>query len=167
MDERWKEIPGHPGYLASTAGRILSVARTDRPVFLSTTIDKGGYERVGLGRNAKGKLVHHLVARAHLPHKEAGQEIRHLNGDSLDNRACNLAWGTHAENERDKVAHGTHHEAAKAQCVRGHSFDEQNTLIERGQRVCRECRRLRVECPECGTTVLRSNLQRHRRRHRG
>lgn len=35
-------------------------------------------------------------------------ECRHINGDSLDNRSANLAWGTHSENVPDAVKHGTH-----------------------------------------------------------
>jgi hypothetical protein len=34
-------------------------------------------------------------------------EARHLNGIARDPRLDNLAWGTHAENIRDKFRHGT------------------------------------------------------------
>lgn len=33
--------------------------------------------------------------------------MTHCNGNSIDNRASNLAWKTHSENEADKIAHGT------------------------------------------------------------
>jgi hypothetical protein len=34
-------------------------------------------------------------------------EVRHLDGDPSNNRLDNLAWGTKAENQADKVRHGT------------------------------------------------------------
>lgn len=33
--------------------------------------------------------------------------MRHLNGDAMDNRPRNLAWGTKKENAEDSAAHGT------------------------------------------------------------
>ena len=60
---------------------------------------------------AKGKrkrmFVHQLVAwffcgeRPSLLH-----EVRHLNGNPLDNRADNLAWGTQKDNADDRERHG-------------------------------------------------------------
>jgi hypothetical protein len=35
-------------------------------------------------------------------------EVRHLNGVRTDNRPANLCWGTPAENQADRLAHGTH-----------------------------------------------------------
>lgn len=69
----------------------------------------GSYRRrvVSLGRAAQGKKVAHLIcATFHGPRPE-GYETAHLNGDSLDNRANNLAWKTRTENELDKIEHGT------------------------------------------------------------
>jgi len=34
--------------------------------------------------------------------------VRHLDGNPKNNSADNLAWGTYAENENDKRAHGTY-----------------------------------------------------------
>lgn len=53
------------------------------------------------------RLIHQLVLEAFVGPPEPGQEARHLNGDRGDNRLDNLAWGTSAENEADKLRHGT------------------------------------------------------------
>lgn len=53
------------------------------------------------------ELVHRLVAEVFLPAPAEGQDVvRHLNGDLLDNRPDNLAWGTQAENMEDMIRHG-------------------------------------------------------------
>lgn len=52
--------------------------------------------------------MHQLVAAAFCrkPRNVAGRlVIRHLNGNRHDNRAANLAWGTHGENIRDQWRH--------------------------------------------------------------
>jgi hypothetical protein len=102
MAERWKRIPGHPGYEASSLGRVRSVDRTLSDgreaggMVLALTEDKDGYLRVKLGRRLVG--VHTLVALAfHGP-----PEVRHVNDDPKDNRPEGLVWGSRKENERDK-----------------------------------------------------------------
>lgn len=49
-----------------------------------TLIDAFGVE--------KEERVAHLVANAFIANAEGKQEVRHLNGDKLDNRAVNLEW---------------------------------------------------------------------------
>lgn len=50
--------------------------------------------------------VHQLVALAFIGPRLKGQQVRHLNGVKLDPRAVNLAYGTQADNERDKFSYG-------------------------------------------------------------
>ena len=65
--------------------------------------------------------LHALVAREFLPPRPSPQsELRHLNGNRFDNRANNLAWGTHAENMADAKAHGTIKAAAQLTAARRH-----------------------------------------------
>lgn len=53
-------------------------------------------------------MVHAAVLAAFVGPKPSNNHCcRHLNGDSLDNRLENLAWGTFAENTADREAHGT------------------------------------------------------------
>lgn len=101
-EERWKAIPGHPGYEASSLGRVRSVDRTltdGRAAggqVLTPTLDRDGYPRVTIGRRKPGVAT--LVALAWL----GRPEVRHMNDDRQDTRPENLAWGSRRENERDK-----------------------------------------------------------------
>ena len=69
---------------------------------------QNGYYKVGLYNLGKIKQIrlHRLVLMAHVGLPKAGQVGRHLNGDSLDNRLENLAWGTSKENSEDRIRHG-------------------------------------------------------------
>lgn len=52
--------------------------------------------------------LHQLVCEEfHGPRPSPRHQVAHLNGDSHDNRAGNLAWVTQAENEAHKADHGT------------------------------------------------------------
>lgn len=52
-------------------------------------------------------FVHRLVCAAFLGAPAAGCEVSHENGLKADNRAENLRWRTHSDNEALKVLHGT------------------------------------------------------------
>lgn len=83
-----------------------------------------GYLRVN-GFSAgkrRAEPVHRLVCEAfHGPAPESAELVRHLDGDPLNNRADNLAWGTFHDNEQDKSEHGRdlrgerHHQAKLTQ----------------------------------------------------
>ena len=106
-----REIPGFPGYFASSRGRIFS-SRTGRMVELKARLHKGYlhvFAKTGIGRHTKKKMpVHRLVLLAFKGYPPSAEhESRHLNGDALDNRESNLAWGTAKENAADQERHGT------------------------------------------------------------
>lgn len=54
------------------------------------------------------RYVHRLVLEAFSGLPEPGIVARHLDGNTANNRADNLAWGTVIENMADKRRHGTH-----------------------------------------------------------
>lgn len=55
----------------------------------------------------KRMLVHTLVANKYLPPRPSEiHQIRHLDGNKLNNSASNLAWGTAKENADDRKSHG-------------------------------------------------------------
>jgi hypothetical protein len=76
----------------------------------------------------------------------SGEVVRH----KCDNPTCvrreHLEMGTPAENARDIVERGYHHNASKTHCKWGHAFDEENTYVtpSNGKRQCRACARERL-----------------------
>lgn len=65
------------------------------------------------GRRMRPQNVHAAVCEAFHGDRPNGHVARHLNGDRHDNRANNLAWGTYADNEADKIAHGRSNHGSK------------------------------------------------------
>jgi hypothetical protein len=111
-DETLKEISWAPGYVVSDRGNVYRVVTRDGvPVLLHRKLYLGnvGYYVVTLKGNfekARPWYIHRLVAEAFLPHPEGNHEVRHLDGDRLNNRVENLAWGTRRENVQDTIRHG-------------------------------------------------------------
>jgi len=142
--ERWRSVPGFPGYEASDHGRIVSRRRAS-PVVLKPRRMPNGYLTVALtgpDGHPRTMTVHRVVMLAFVGERPAGRETRHLDGDPANNRLTNLAWGTKAKNMADLLEHGHHWQKNKAQCRQGHAYDEANTGHHKdGRRYCRACRR--------------------------
>lgn len=120
FEEIWKDVPEHPGIMASNFGRIQSKGKwvthkgsiekikflPGRLITLNTYL---GYVRVwysGTEMNqGKHKMAHRLVAMAFIPNPENKKEVNHINGIKTDNRVDNLEWVTPQENMRH--AHDT------------------------------------------------------------
>lgn len=101
-----------PGYEVTRDGKVFSTEHNWRGYGrreLTPTPDSDGYlcVRVSINGSRAKVRVHRLVAWEFLPPRpDPFHEIRHLNGDKLDNRAENLAWGTRKDNAADRDAHG-------------------------------------------------------------
>jgi hypothetical protein len=124
-----------------------------------------GYHQMKI--DGRTRLVHQMVLAAHAGPRPDGQEVRHLDGDPLNNWLANLAYGTPSENSADKVRHGTHPWAAKTHCPQGHPYDAGNTWRSARSRHCKSCVSARAAAPRqrdaCGSVVRNNNLARHRR----
>ncbi|WP_414021392.1 NUMOD4 motif-containing HNH endonuclease [Microbacterium aurugineum] len=120
--ERWCPVPGYEGlYEVSDQGRVRSLdriglagqrltGRTLRPQRNS----KSGHVVVALYRDGRKSFrkVHQVVAEAFIGPRPLGALTRHLNDVADDNRAVNLAYGTHADNLADARRNGRQPPAA-------------------------------------------------------
>lgn len=128
MEVEYREITGCPGYRVSNTG-IVQTCRGKKGLgpggghgsksILTNTWKTlktypnhhGGHLRV-VPYRADGthpmRFVHHLVLEAFVGPCPEGMEACHFpDSDPKNNSLCNLRWGTHADNEADKVVHGT------------------------------------------------------------
>jgi hypothetical protein len=105
---RVRVMPEYPGLVISSDGRIQGPSGkwrspwTDRDGYLNMSVP-----RVGGGKSITRK-VHVMVCTAfHGPKPSPLHQVAHANGLPADNRTENLRWATRAENEADKLRHGT------------------------------------------------------------
>lgn len=92
---------------------------------------KGTYYRaVNLSQSGRTSLrnVHLLVCTAfHGPAPFPAAQVRHGDGDKLNNRADNLSWGTAKQNGEDRVKHG--------HAARGVRHGQSKLTHERAQKI--------------------------------
>lgn len=140
----WRPIPGYPGYEVSDEGSVRSSKYRQPRLLKPTTNPQTGYKQVYLRADGRTHTwrVHALVLLAFVgPRPEGDVQVRHLDGDRLNNRLANLAYGTRSENMRDAVEHGTHYWARQTHCAAGHEYTPANTYVQpgRNRRACRTC----------------------------
>lgn len=168
-DSQWMPVPGHPDYDAHPSGAVRSRKRGE-PRELVGWLDGNGYHRVHL--DDAHYATHAIIALTFHGPRPEGMQTRHLNGNPLDNRAENLQYGTPAENQADRWAHGTHPALAITECPKGHPYPP----AQPGQRrTCADCRPIMkrryvrknvgvaVECDKCGREVSKLNIHRHKK----
>ena len=105
MNELWAIIPTHDKYEASSLGRIRR-SQTGR-ILSEHRIN--GYSAVTLGPRQKIRRaikVHKLVLAAFVGVCGPGLICRHLDDNKRNNALPNLAYGTHTQNQLDRIANG-------------------------------------------------------------
>lgn len=105
------EIPSlGKNYCADIFGRIWSRARDKQTWCLLKGSPNGkGYLTVtpALNGEYKTKLVHRLVAESFYGFEPNGfKQVRHLDGNQINNNPDNLDWGTQEQNWTDRLLHG-------------------------------------------------------------
>ena len=109
-----KPICGFPDYFIDKKGNVYSLKplgplhpKPKKPRVVKASITHG-YAHVLLHKDGKAynKRNHRLVLETFVGPCPSGLLCRHLNGNRLDNRLCNLIWGTPKENAMDMIRHG-------------------------------------------------------------
>lgn len=97
----WRNIPGFRDYEASSCGRIRRGDVVLKPQWIANRNCSRGYHKVYLWQYGKRypRFVHRLVAMAFhgLPTEEA-PVCSHLDHNSLNNAAANVAWSSQSAN---------------------------------------------------------------------
>jgi hypothetical protein len=95
--EDWKDIPGFPGYMVDTLGRVYS-QNTER--ILLPNYDDAGYLKVTLSKDGLSytRTIHRLVAEAFIPNPEQKPQVNHKDGRKWNSILSNLEWNTTSEN---------------------------------------------------------------------
>lgn len=143
-DPEWRPVVGHEQhYEVSSDGQVRRTAtgRTLVGQLLPT-----GHLRVKLtvASVSRWHLISRLVLRAFVGEPPAGYEACHGPNGVADNSIANLRWDTRSENMLDTVRDGTHPNARKTHCPKGHEYTPENTWASPNgrNRKCRACRRV-------------------------
>lgn len=154
---KYSGVIGFPGYRVGDDGTVWSrwIPHGGRKGKLRMawrqlhpTKRKGNHLFVSLCHRGQQKsiAVHRLVLEAFCGLCPSGFEGRHLNGNSLDNRAQNLTWGSHIQNCRDGRRHrsyrcGESHYCAKLTAIQ---VIEIRRCLAAGESPCQLIRRYPV-----------------------
>lgn len=108
MIEQWLPVPAFPDYEISSEGRLRKVSsgfllkpwvHNKSPYYCYTLTD---------GESRKNFMAHRLVAMVFLgPPPGNTHQIAHIDGSKQNNSVANLRWATPAENQADRLIHGT------------------------------------------------------------
>jgi len=122
MQEDWRYIPGYDLlYMISNLGAVRAEPRMiiygDHRTYRleprktkKQSLHHGKYWKVTLTNKdkiSKQYTIHRLIAWAFIGPQLKGIEVRHINGNGLDNRLENLCYGSKSDNMRDAIEHRT------------------------------------------------------------
>lgn len=122
--ERWKAIPGFPGYEISDHGRVRSywkrvsngigkgcrMVLIDNPVhYYSPQVGSSGYVQMVFKKRPaySNQRIHRLMLEVFIGPCPKGMEACHNDGNKTNNILPNLRWDTRKNNIGDQIRHGT------------------------------------------------------------
>lgn len=157
-ETEWHDIPGYDGqYQITTDGRIRSGDKRVRCAPGATRVVRGrelsvmqrsdGYKFVSLtGKDGvlSRQYLHRLLLLTFCGCPPDGYYGCHNDGNPANNSLSNLRWDSPSGNNQDTVRHGTHINASKDRCPRGHLLAGENVTkwgLARGVRKCKSCHR--------------------------
>lgn len=158
-NETWKPVVGYEGlYEVSDHGRVRSLTRKIKCKDGRTQTRKGRVLKANKANNTdhlfvhlckdlegkRSRSVHSLVAEAFLGERPEGLNVCHWDDVPTNNHVSNLRWGTHSDNQQDRIRNGLHHESNKTHCPQGHPYTPENTRIipsRPNARYCKACQK--------------------------
>lgn len=104
-----RPVPFAVGHFVIRDGRVFSSERGSEHLReRRAVLGDRGYLMLYVASIGRNVAVHAFVAAAFLDARPTPQhQIRHLDGNRLNNSADNLCWGTAQENMDDRARHGT------------------------------------------------------------
>lgn len=111
----FRQWPACPEYLVGSDGSVWSCkeqgnGRGPIPWHLrKPRVNTHGYFQLSviLPEGKKHVTVHRMVLESFVGLRPDGHQARHLDGNRFNNAVDNLAWGTSADDGRDRVDHGS------------------------------------------------------------
>jgi HNH endonuclease len=135
-----KKIPGYPRHSLTPEGELFTDGEPAE-VFVGRDGYWQAYLHKGKKKTRHPKKIYKLMALTYLkPRPSPNHLVRHLDGDSLNDAAANLAWGTHSDNMEDLRKHREDRapltKALKSEIIR--SLGKRNRSVEFRQELAKK-----------------------------
>lgn len=116
----YRDIPGFPGYRASSGGWIESIHIAGRWKVMKGCRQKTGYIIITTKVNGekRNSSVHRMVCLGFHGPCPDGMLCCHNDGDATNNHPSNLRWDTDKGNHRDRAIHGRTARGSRQGCAR-------------------------------------------------
>lgn len=139
-------------YYIDLEGNVFSV----KVHKLKIVFDEYGYKKVccrELKTKKKHYTIHRAMANTFLIKNNPTDEVRHLDGDQLNNCLLNLEWGSRQDNIADKIKHGTFYRGGKTHKLNLSQVEEIRSRHQQGESLKSLSRFFKVTAHHIGNIV--------------